>query len=185
LLMLTHMLGPVDEISGMASKGVSLWQLPNGMELHPENEDLGSSTIRLSNGAIGALQAGWCVPDNEGFRLEIWGDKGRILYTDPSFGNGFGQRLFAGDTSLVPFGQRAGAEVEIDPKYFAVPGKGQAESGQFIAMDWMFTAMASHVRGESTTSSPSFAEAAAAHRVVEALFVADRERRTVRVADLN
>lgn len=182
LLTLSHLLGPVEEIAGMITTGVPLWQLPDGTDLEPQNEDLGSATIRLANGAIGSVQTGWCVPDTEGWRIEIWGDKGRLLLTDPTFGNGITQKLYAGDTRLMPYGQRACAEVQIEPRFFSpFPDRQSGTSPQpFAAMDWMFASMAAAVRGEGT-ASPSFEEAAAAHHVVEALFSAAAQRRSVRI----
>lgn len=184
LLFLTHLLGPIDTVTGMAAKGVEKWELPDGQTLLPENEDLGSATIRLANGAIGSVQAGWCVPDTEGFRIEVWGDKGRLLISDPSFGNGAGQKLFAGDTRLMTFGQRACSEVEIDQRFSAVPDSRFGVDQPYVAMDWMFHNMIEAIRG-NRPASPSFVEAAAAHRAVEALFVSANEGRHVRMSEFD
>ncbi|MBG6120006.1 MULTISPECIES: Gfo/Idh/MocA family protein [unclassified Sphingobium] len=182
LLYLTHLLGPIDTVSGMVAKGVDVWDLPNGKTLNPQNEDLGSATIRLANGAIGSVQAGWCVPDTEGMRIEIWGDKGRLLLTDPSFGNGIGQTLYAGDSRLMPYGQRICAPVPLDTHYQAVPDSQAGADQPYVAMDWMFYHMLQAVKG-AEQASPSFAEAAAVHRAVEALFVSAREGRHVRLSE--
>ena len=185
LLFLTHLIGPVADATGALTTGVPEWFLPNGETLRPETHDLGSATLRMENGALGSLQAGWCVPDTEGWRIEVWGDKGRLLLVDDSFGNLMGAKLFAGDTSLLTYGQRACAEVEIDPKWYNVPGTNTGETGprNFAAMDWMFSNMASAIRN-GTQGSPSFTEAAAVQRVVEAVEIADAERRWVRMDEL-
>ena len=185
LLFLTHLIGPVAEATGMLTTGVPEWQLPNGTTLRPETHDLGSATLRMENGAIGSLQAGWCVPDTEGWRVEIWGDKGRLLLVDNSFGNLLSAQLFAGDGRLLTYGARTCEEVAIDPAFYAVPGTigGETEPRPFVAMDWMFSAMAQAIR-DGTEGSPSFTEAAAVHRVVEAVELADRERRWVRMAEM-
>ena len=49
-----------------------------------------------------------------------------------------------------------------------------------VSMGWMFHDMVSAIR-EGREGSPSFAEAAHVQRVVEAVLIADRERRWVRV----
>ncbi|HZV09792.1 MAG TPA: Gfo/Idh/MocA family oxidoreductase, partial [Novosphingobium sp.] len=185
LLFLTHLLGPVDEATGMLTTGVPEWFLPNGEVLRPETHDLGSATLRLANGAIGSLQAGWCVPDTEGWRVEIWGDRGRLLLVDNSFGNLQSARLYAGDARLLTYGARSCAPVPIDPAFYAVPGTTTGESGprDFVAMDWMFSRMADAIR-HGTPASPSFAEAAAVQRVVEAVERADAERRWIRMAEM-
>lgn len=185
LLFLTHLIGPVEEATGMLTTGLPEWQLPDGTVLHPETHDLGSATLRMENGAIGSLQAGWCVPDTEGWRVEIWGDKGRLLLVDNSFGNLLSAKLYAGDGRLLTYGERTCAEVEIDPAFYAVPGTNSGETAPrpYVAMDWMFASMAQAIR-TGGRGSPDFAEAAAVHRVVEAVERADRERQWVRMADM-
>jgi predicted dehydrogenase len=185
LLFLTHLVGPVDEATGLLCTGVPEWILPNGDILRPETHDLGSATLRLANGAIGSLQAGWCVPDTEGWRVEIWGDRGRLLLVDNSFGNLLSAKLYAGDGRLLTYGERTCAEVAIDPAFYAVPGTvtGQTGPRPYVAMDWMFADMVSAIRG-GREGSPSFAEAAAVHRVVEAVELANAERRWVHITEM-
>lgn len=185
LLFLTHLVGPVEEASGMLTTGVPEWFLPNGEVLRPDTHDLGSATLRLANGAIGSLQAGWCVPDTEGWRVEIWGDRGRLLLVDDSFGNLMSAKLYAGDARLLTYGARTCEEVAIDPAFYAAPGTTSGETGprNFVAMDWMFASMIDAIR-QGREGSPSFAEAAAVHRVVEAVERAAAERRTVTMAEM-
>lgn len=186
LLLLTHLLGPVAEVSGMLTTGVAEWHLPNGDVLRPDTHDLGVATLRLENGAIGSLQTGWCTPDTEGWRVEVWGDKGRMLLTDGSFGNMPMARLFAGDARLMPFGERSGADVLIQPAYYAVPGCTITDTAPrpFVAMDWMFSNMVRAIRDEAI-ASPSFAEAVAVHRVVEAVEQSSAERRWITMAEMD
>ena len=185
LLYLTHILGPVEEVTGMLTTGVPEWHLPNGDVLKPETHDLGSATLRLKNGAIGSLQTGWCVPDTEGWRVEVWGDRGRLLLNDPTFGNGLGAKLYAGDASPAPYGERNCREQPIDRRYFQVPGGAVAgdEPRPFVAMDWMFSDMAQAIRA-GREGSPSFSEAAEVHKVVEAVEIANAERSWVRIDSL-
>lgn len=185
LLFLTHLLGPVEEATGMLVTGLPEWSLPNGDRLVPETHDLGSATLRLENGAIGSLQAGWCVPDTEGWRVEIWGDRGRLLLVDNSFGNLLSAKLYAGDGRLLTYGERVCAEVPIDRQYYDVPNAIGGETGPrpYVAMDWMFADMIEAIR-TGREGSPSFGEAAAVHRVVEAVEQASAERRWLRVRDM-
>jgi predicted dehydrogenase len=185
LLFLTHVIGPVAEATGMLTTGVPEWFLPNGEILRPETHDLGSATLRMENGAIGSLQAGWCVPDTEGWRVEIWGDRGRLLLVDNSFGNLMSAKLYAGDGRLLTYGARTTQEVAIDPALYAVPGTntGDTQPRDFVAMDWMFSNMVAAIR-EGREGSPSFTEAAAVHRVVEAVERASAERRWLRMDEM-
>lgn len=185
MLFLTHLLGPVEEATGMLTTGVPEWHLPDGSTLTPETHDLGSATIRLKNGAIGSLQAGWCVPDTEGWRVEVWGDKGRLLLTDPSFGNAPLAELYAGDARFIEFPQRTCHRVKIEPEWYDVPGV-VADPGvprPMVAYDYMFRNMVDAIRG-TAKASPSFAEAADIHRFVEAVELANAERRWVRMEEL-
>lgn len=185
LLFLTHLIGPVEEATGMLATGLAEWRLPDGKILRPETHDLGSATLRMANGAIGSLQAGWCVPDTEGWRIEIWGDRGRLLLVDNSFGNLLSAKLYAGDGRLLTYGERTCEEVSIDPAYYAVPNTRGGETGPrpYVAMDWMFAEMVDAIR-TGREGSPSFTEAAEVHRVVEAVELANAGRSWVRVAEL-
>lgn len=185
LLFLTHLIGPVAEATGRLVTGVPEWFLPNGEVLRPETHDLGSATLAMESGAIGSLQAGWCVPDTEGWRVEVWGDRGRLLLVDNSFGNLMSAKLYAGDARLLTYGARTCEEVTIDPAYYAVPGTttGATEPRDFVAMDWMFANMVEAIR-QRREGSPSFTEAAAVHRVVEAVERANEERRWIRMSEM-
>lgn len=59
-----------------------------------------------------------------------------------------------------------------------------AESRMFAAMDWMFKHMADAVCS-GTEGSPSFTEAAAVHRVVEAVERTNAERRWIRMDEMD
>lgn len=187
LLLLTHLLGEVESASGCTTLGVRRWELPDGTTLIPENEDLGQAVLRLRSGAAGTLQTGWAVPDTEGLRLEIWGDRGRLLLTDPCFGDGISARLYAGPAHVVNYGKPGGQWLETPDEYFRVPGtpfnKGNAPP-YMVSMGWMFHDMLRAIR-EDGHGSPSFAEAVHAQRVVEAVFRSEREGTWVRIDSVN
>jgi predicted dehydrogenase len=186
LLLLTHLLGTVADVAGCVSKGVLRWDLPDGTTLIPENEDLGQATLRLSSGVTGTVQAGWCVPDTEGLRLEIWGDRGRVLLVDPRFGDGISARLYAGRGRVGSYGETNGAWVDIPPRYFEVPGTGfntQNAPPYMVSMGWMFHHMLTAIR-EAGPGSPSFSEAVHVQRVVEAVIRSGRERRWIAIAGM-
>lgn len=184
ILFLMHMIGRVSSVTGMARTGVTRWDLPDGTVLHPETDDLSCAVLQMENGAIGSLQTGWCKPDAEYVRLEIWGDEGRLLYTDRSFGDGISARLYGGKARLVRTGESAGGPIEIDEEYFQIPELpwGKTDMPPYMAcMGWMFHSMLAAIRGQGP-ASPSFAEALHAHEVVEALLRSSSELRQVQVA---
>ncbi|MHC8320401.1 Gfo/Idh/MocA family protein [Pseudomonas sp. GB2N2] len=189
VLFLTHLLGEVEEVVGMQSTGIKQWTLPDESTLTADNEDLGCATLRLKNGVIGNLQTGWAVPDTAGLRVEIWGEKGRLLLADPSFGDGVSARLYAGGADQMPFvyGSEAGQWLDIPGHYFQVPGTSFSKENAppyMVSMGWMFHDMLKSIE-EGRKGSPDFTEAYHAQRVVEAALLSQEERRWVRVEEIH
>lgn len=186
MLLLTHLLGEIEDVSGCVAMGVERWDIPDGSTLIPQTEDLGSAVLRLRSGATGTVQAAWCVPDTAGFRMEVWGDVGRLLLEDPRFGDGISARLYAGDARPRPYGDLAGSWLDIPEELFVVPGTSIMKSAAppyMVSMGLMFHDMIRTIRNGGP-GSPSFTEAAHVHRAVEAVIVSNRERRWVRPAEL-
>lgn len=185
-LFLTHLIGPVATVSGVETTGIREWPLPDGTVLKPDTADLACATLQMESGAIGNLQTGWCVPDSEVMRIEIWGDRGRLLYTDRTFGDGASAKLYAGVAKQKQYGELAGAMVDISPEHYVVPGMPWSKENAppyMVAMSWMFYNMLAAIRGEAV-ASPSFEEALHAHKVVTALEVSSASGRRISVADL-
>lgn len=185
-LLLTHLIGPVANVSGLLTTGVKEWPLPDGTLLKPDTADLACATLQMENGAIGTLKTGWCVPDSEVLRVEIWGDRGRLLYTDPTFGDGASARLYAGKAAQKEYGALTGDMVDIDPRFYQVPGMPWNKDfapPYMVSMSWMFHEMLAAIRGESQPS-PSFAEALHAHKVVTALEMSSESGGRIAIADL-
>jgi predicted dehydrogenase len=186
MLLLTHLLGDIEDVSGCVATGIERWDLPDGSVLVPETADLGSAVLRMKNGATGTVQAAWCVPDTGGFRFEVWGDQGRLLLEDPRFGDGVSARLYAGDARSRPYGELAGSWLDIPEDLFVVPGTGINKSNAppyMVSMGLMFHDMLRTIR-DGGPGSPNFTEAAHVQRAVEAVMISDRERRWVRPAEL-
>lgn len=184
ILLLTHMIGQVASVTGMVKTGVKEWNLPDNTTLHPETDDLGCAVMQMENGAIGTLQTGWCKPDAEYVRFEVWGDRGRLVYTDRSFGDGISARLYAGEAKLVSPGEDAGRLVEIDDTFFQLPEfDGGTRDPYMVSMGWMFHNMLAAIRGEAP-ASPSFEEALHTQKVVEALLRSSEEGRRIDIAQM-
>jgi len=170
-LFLTHLLGPVEQAAGILQTGLTHWRLPDGSEITPATEDLGSATLQLKNGAIGNVQTGWSVPDAAGLRVEVWGDRGRLLLIDPTFGDGISARLYAGDARMGAFGQETGQWRDIPGHLYQVPGTSftkETAPPYMVSMGWMFHEMVQAIRA-GRQGSPNFAEALHAQLVVEAV----------------
>lgn len=185
-LFLSHLLGPVKSVTGLQATGMKEWPLPDGTVLKPDTADLGCAVLQLENGAIGNLQTGWCVPDSEVMRIEIWGDRGRLLYTDPTFGDGVSARLYAGPVAQKEYGELTGSMVDIAPEHFDVPNTPWNKENAppyMVAMSWMFHNMLEAIKG-NRPPSPSFEEALHAHKVVIALEQSSETGRRIAISDL-
>ena len=184
-LLLTHLLGPVAAVAGAQATGVKKWSLPDGSVLTPNTHDLGCAAVTLENGAIGTLQTGWCAPDACGLRVEIWGDRGRLLLEDATFGDGVSARLYAAD-ARPHYGSPAGEQLDIPAHYFEVPGTGwnKAEAPPYmISMGWMFHDMLAAIQNKRVPS-PSFDEALHAHKLVEAALLSSDSGRWINLSNL-
>jgi predicted dehydrogenase len=185
-LFLTHVLGEVEAAAGVVATGLKSWQLPDGSELRPQTEDLGSAILRLKNGAIGNMQCGWSVPDAAGLRVEVWGDRGRLLLVDPTFGDGVSARLYAGDARKHSYGQEAGQWLDIPAALYDVPGTPLSKQNAYpymVSMAWMFHHMLKSIESGSE-GSPSFAEAYHAQCVVDAVAQSHQTQRWVRIDEV-
>jgi predicted dehydrogenase len=186
VLFLTHLLGPVEQATGATRIGVPRWTLPDGTELTPGTEDLGCATLCLRNGAIGNLQTGWSVPDAACLRVEIWGDRGRLLLEDPTFGDGVSARLYASKAGQGEFGYPLGQWQDLPERLYQVPGTGFSKASAppyMVSMGWMFHHMVRAIR-EGGPGSPSFQEAHHAQQVVEAVIRSQTTGRAIRVDEV-
>jgi predicted dehydrogenase len=186
VLFLTHLLGEVEQAAGVVRTGVPQWKLPDGSDITSKTADLGSATLCLKNGAIGNLQTGWCQPDGAYLRVEVWGDRGRLLLEDPTFGDGISARLYAAECATHDLARPQGQQVDIPASLYEVPGtnftKGTAPP-YMVSMGWMFHDMVRTIR-EGGAGSPNFAEAYHAHRVVEAVMQSQQSGRWVKVDEV-
>jgi predicted dehydrogenase len=186
VLFLTHLLGEVERAVGATRTGVPRWSLPDGTQLTAGTEDLGCATLCLKNGAIGNVQTGWSVPDAACLRVEVWGDRGRLLLEDPTFGDGISARLYAAERGHGEFGHPIGKILDIPPELYKVPGTQftkETAPPYMVSMGWMFSDMIRTIR-EGGPGSPSFAEALHAQRVVEAVVQSQQSKRWVAIADV-
>jgi predicted dehydrogenase len=186
VLFLTHLLGEVDQAVGATRTGVRQWQLPDGTDILPDTEDLGCATLCLKNGAIGNVQTGWCVPDGAYLRVEVWGDRGRLLLEERTFGDGVSARLYAAENGTQDAGRALGEWVDIPRALYEVPGTNFTKENAppyMVSMGWMFHDMVRTIR-EGGPGSPSFAEAWQAHRVVEAVLHSQQTGRRVRIDEV-
>ncbi len=186
VLFLTHLLGEVEQAVGATRTGVRQWQLPDGTDITSHTEDLGCATLCLKNGAIGNVQTGWCAPDGAYLRVEVWGDRGRLLLEDRTFGDGISARLYAAENGREDIGRPQGRWVDIPSALYEVPGTPFTKENAppyMVSMGWMFHDMVRTIR-DGGPGSPSFAEAWHAQRVVEAVLLSQKTGRMMRIDEI-
>lgn len=184
VLLLTWLLGPVRAATGADTTGIREWRLPDGSLLRPDTADLGCGVLRLASGALGTIQTSWAVADAAGVRVELWGTRGRLLYVDPTFGDGLAARLYGGRPDPADFGVATGDWLEVPDHYFTVPGTGLHRGnapGYMVPMGWMFHDMLAAIE-QRRAPSPGFDEAAHAHRVVEAVVESGRSGHWIEIS---
>ncbi len=185
MLLLMHLIGKARAATGTDTTGVKEWRHPDGDVLQPDTADLGCAVLRMENGAIGTIQTGWAVPDAPRIRIEIWGARGRLLYVDPTMGDGISARLYAGDASKLGLGNTMGEWLDTPEEFYRIPGTGFSKANlpaYMVSMGWMFHDMLAAIK-DRRAASPSFAEAVHAHKVVEAVIESGRSGRWIDIDD--
>lgn len=179
LLNLTWLFGDIADIVGDTRTVLKEWTLPTGHRLQPDTADAAMALVRFKEGGFANINTGWCKPDSQTYRLEVWGTHGRFLATDNAFGDAPTTTLYYGDARPRTRGTLSGGLLDIPESYFEIPGVGlsKADCPPFVMpMTAMFSDMAAAIR-EGREGSPSFSEAAHAHQAVEALEVSMRSQR--------
>jgi hypothetical protein len=87
-------------------------------------------------------------PGRACLRVEIWGDRGRLLLEDPTFGDGISARLYAAKAGKGEYGFPIGQWLDIPAEYYEVPhalSKGR-RAPYMVSMGWMFHDMLRTIR---------------------------------------
>ena len=180
LYMLLHLFGPVAELVADDSMILKQWVFPDGEAITPETNDFANVILKFANGMTMQMQISWSMPLHDGWLLDVFGSKGRIVSTSPTFPTARDCTLNAGQLggSLAP--------VEIDHRSISAPG---------IALDWQSEpqpsfpmALSMHAMVEAisggTGASPDFASALEVERIQEAIRRSTIERRWVQVGEI-
>ena len=178
LYMLTHLFGPVSELVADDSQVLKKWVFSDGDTVTPETTDYANVILRFESGLKMQLQASWSLPLHDGYLIDVYGSKGRLMVSSPTFPT-------ARDCTLRG-GQLGGslADISIADEYKSVPGIGldwQTDIQPAFPMARSMHAMvgAIHTRGEA---SPDFARALEIERIQEAIRISSAERRWIQIA---
>jgi predicted dehydrogenase len=180
LYMLTHLFGPVAELVADDRQVLKQWLFPDGDVIVPETTDYANAILKFTSGLTITMQISWSLPVHQGWLIDVYGKKGRLVVESPTFPT-------AKDCVLK--GAQTGGALEG----IALPDAFKSAPG--IALDWQAPIQPSypmalsmhamveaiHGRGEA---SPTFADALEIERLQEAMRVSSAERRWVKLGEV-
>jgi len=181
LHLLVHLLGPVAEIVSDQSLRLKTWPQDDGTSITPEVPDTSFNILRLQSGLSGMLETVWTMVDGPGFRIDVWGTKGRLAAVSTIFPQSYSCKLYRSDD--VAFMVLNEHEIEVPERLKSLPGisihADEPRMGVF-SMASIYASMLREVDGVGH-AEPDFAQALHVHEVVEAAEVSSAERRWVTV----
>ncbi len=181
LYLLLHLFGPVSELVADDRQVLCAWVFPDGDKVTPETTDYGNVILRFASGFSMALQASWSLPLHDGFVLDVYGSKGRLLATSPTFPTARDCALSGGQVG------GAMATLTLEPGYLSHPDLSldwQAEVQPSYPMALSMQAMVAAIRGEGQ-AAPDFARALEVERIQEAIRRSSAGRAWVSLADVD
>lgn len=176
LHLLVHFLGRVQSVAADETLSLPEWPMEGGA-VRPEVPDRGSMLLRFGSGLPARLEANWAMIGGDGFRLSLWGSKGRLEARAPVFPMAHDTVLFG--TRELGLGSARLAPVAIDERWLSVPGSSavanRPETG-LLAMASIFASMRDAINGRGK-AAPDFEQALHVQQVVETAVRAAHERR--------
>ncbi|MFD1613252.1 Gfo/Idh/MocA family protein [Sphingomonas tabacisoli] len=179
LFLLLELLGPVDEVCADDHRHLSEWRFSDGERQAVETNDDANALLRFASGVSLTLHASWAMPAAEGWRIDLFGDEGRVAVSAPTFPT-------ARDCMIQ--GARTGetlAPIDLDakpPKDVALGW--DAEPPPSVPMALSMHAMVGAIAG-GAAAKPDFGAALEVERVQEALRRSSLERRWVSIAEID
>lgn len=180
LYMLLHLFGPIVELVADDSQLLKQWRFPDGDSIVPETNDFANVILRFASGLTMQMQISWSMTLHDGWLIDVFGEKGRLVASAPTFPTA--------RHCVLRGGQLGGAlePIAIAVDYLSVPG---------IALDWQSEpqpsfpmALSMHNMVEAihgrARPSPDFGQALEVERLQEAIRLSSEQRRWVRVADV-
>jgi predicted dehydrogenase len=180
LYMLVHLFGPVADLVADDRIALREWKFPDGDTVVPQTNDLAHVTLRFVSGLMMQMQISWSMVLHDGWLIDVFGHKGRLVAASPTFPT-------ARDCTLQG-GQLGGtlAPIDIADRYKSVPGValGWNDDPQpSVPMAFSMQAMVQAIAGRGA-AAPDFARALDIERLQEAIRISSAERRWIKVADI-
>jgi predicted dehydrogenase len=180
LYALLHLFGPIAELVADDSQMLREWVFEDGDSIAPETTDFANVILRFVSGLTMQMQISWSMPLHDGWSIDVFGDRGRLIATSPTFPTSRDCTLHGG--------QLGGAIAPIE-----IPDAFKSAAG--IALDWQsdpqpsfpmalsMQRMIDAIRGDALPS-PDFARALEIERLQEAIRLSSAERRWIVISDI-
>ncbi len=181
LYLLTHIFGPVRELVADDSQILKQWVFSDGDVIIPETTDFTNVILKFASGMTLQMQISWSMPLHDGFLIDVFGTKGRLVAKSPTFPTARDCRL-------------EGGQIGKEMASLAIPDRFKSCDG--IALDWQAPiqpsfpmALSMHMMVEAIKGhgrpSPCFSRAFEIERLQEAIRVSSAERRWVQTIEIN
>ncbi|WP_022673808.1 Gfo/Idh/MocA family protein [Novosphingopyxis baekryungensis] len=183
LYPLMKALGPIVDLVADDRQVLAEWPFADGSRIEPETNDTGNAMLRFASGALVQLQAGWAMPQHDGWLLDLYGSEGRLMSRSPTFPTARDCKLF-GAKLQDKADQHAPTdlpEVEVPQAYFG--GNRVGIDADFpvppaFPMALSMRKMVDAIHGKAS-AAPDFGRALEVERVMEAMRLSSAERRWV------
>ena len=180
LYMLLHLFGPVAELSADDRQILNEWVFEDGGKITPETTDFANVILRFVSGMTMQMQISWSMTLHDGWLIDVFGNKGRIAASSPTFPTMRDCVLHAGQLG----GSFAPVEIAESYKHLTGVALGADDEPQpSVAMAFSMHTMVAAIAGNGT-ASPGFAQALEVERIQEAIRLSNKARSWVTVSDV-
>jgi predicted dehydrogenase len=180
LYLLHELFGPVDELVADDRQVLKEWVFLDGDRVIPETTDYGSAILRYASGLSLQLQASWSVPAQPGWLIDVFGSKGRLVASSPTFPTARDCTLHGGQAGdaleqlPIPDHFHSDPAIGIDSQHPVQPS---------FPMALSMAAMVDAIRSQGV-ATPDFAMALEVERIQQAIRASSAERRWVKLAEI-
>lgn len=164
---LTYMLGDFKEVSSTTARQYHEAKLTDAQEvIKKTTEDQILATGKLMNGAIVNVHIQGGIQHQEGFVLEVFGDRGTLVLTSDNPQ----ARIQYGPYNLLGASQPDDAlkKLIVPDQYYWIPETIKNEGGPVVNIAQAHRKFASDIR-EGTSYMPNFADAVKVHQLLDAI----------------
>ena len=181
LHLLTSLFGEVEELVAHDARLLDAWPAADGTSIKAETNDFATMLLRFSSGMVIQFQVSWNAPHGQGWYLDVFGSKGRIVTQGAMFPTPAGTTLHAGK-----LGEAAIEQVEIPARLLSTPDirlDANCPMPPSYPMALAMHSMIEAIEGRGK-ARPDFAQAWQVERLQEAVRRSAEERRWLRIGEI-